>query len=75
MRFNFFSPFPPGIKGKEMQGFLKNGIPFFKNSPKQWTKNKLGNYVTSDFTKKIGAGPDLGFYPLLGTALQLEEGL
>jgi len=51
------------------------GIPFFKNSPKQWTKNELGNYVTSDFTKNSGAGLDLGFYPLLDTALQLEEGL
>jgi hypothetical protein len=51
------------------------GIPFFKKSPKQWTKNNLGNYVTSDFTKNIGAGLDSGFYPLLGTALELEEGL
>jgi hypothetical protein len=38
-------------------------------------QNKLGNYITSDFTKNVGGGLFLDFTHYLGTALQFEEGL
>jgi hypothetical protein len=51
------------------------GHSIFQKQPQTMDKNKLGNYVTFDFTKNIGADLYLGFDPQLGTALQLEEGL